>query len=314
MHSNKSSVADIINRRSIKQRRQSSISRRRNLHARHATSTMLLIIFFKLMDKYTPTKSKHIIIAILQSFKLSESKALDIYIHLKSHYKLWATSKQKWLTTHVTPLAPQFGGRHSPLDDGDPSLSDSLDIAADAQEAQETPDTPAFFLKSLEEKGSAPITGDDLKGFLDQLQAFIYNAKYTEEGAWLKEPDILMSLLRGDTQAFKMYLNYQVFPKYYQLFPPFIKWGAVSEAIRNRKYEDYPDYMLAYITYMKAKQEWEYSQGLITKADMQNFDEDSSLVQLARVSDTGATAVTRLRRNFAPGRKAIMFGNSTSIQ
>jgi hypothetical protein len=120
-----------------------------------------------------------------------------------------------------------------------------------------------FYFKSLEEKGENPITGADLSRLLDEMQQFFYNAKYTTEGAFLQDTDTIISMLRGDVNQFKGILQYRIFPKYYNAVPPFLKWDAIyNDIIINKKWEDLPDYLLAYQTYLRSRDEYLVEKGL----------------------------------------------------
>ena len=46
------------------------------------------------------------------------------------------------------------------------------------------------------------------------MQEFFYNAQYTDEGAVYKNSKYIISLFRGDTDAFKSYIIWQILPKY----------------------------------------------------------------------------------------------------
>lgn len=120
-----------------------------------------------------------------------------------------------------------------------------------------------FYFKSLEEKGDTPITGADLTKLLDEMQQFFYNAKYTEEGKFLQDTDTLLSMLRGDVNQFKAILQYRIFPQFYNAYPPFIKWDAIyNELIGKRRWEDLPDYLLAYQSYLRSRDEYMVEKGL----------------------------------------------------
>jgi hypothetical protein len=120
-----------------------------------------------------------------------------------------------------------------------------------------------FYFKSLEEKGDTPITGADLTRLLDEMQQFFYNAKYTEEGKFLQDTDTLVSMLRGDVNQFKSILQYRIFPQFYSVYPPFIKWDAIyDEIITKRRWEDLPDYLLAYQSYLRSRDEYLVEKGL----------------------------------------------------
>ena len=120
-----------------------------------------------------------------------------------------------------------------------------------------------FYFKSLEEKGDKPITGADLTRLLDEMQQFFYNAKYTEEGKFLQDTDTLLSMLRGDVNQFKSILQYRIFPQFYSAYPPFIKWDAIyTELIEKRRWEDLPDYLLAYQSYLRSRDEYLVEKGL----------------------------------------------------
>lgn len=119
-----------------------------------------------------------------------------------------------------------------------------------------------FYFKSLEDKGEKPITGTDLTKLLDEVQQFFYNAKYTSEGQHLQDTDTLVSMLRGDVNQFKGILQYRIFPKYYTVYPPFLKWEGIKEAIQTKKWEDIPDYLLAYQSYLRSRDEYDVERGL----------------------------------------------------
>ena len=119
-----------------------------------------------------------------------------------------------------------------------------------------------FYFKNIEDKGDQPITGNDMVKLLDEMQDFFYNAQWTDEGAFLKSPNTLLSMMRGDTDAFKTYLTWQVLPKYIQMFPPFIKWAEIKKIFSEKKYEDLPDYLLAYQTFMRSQDEYLVEKGL----------------------------------------------------
>jgi hypothetical protein len=149
-----------------------------------------------------------------------------------------------------------------------------------------------FYFRSLEDKGDKPITGADLSTLLDEIQQFFYNAKYTEEGGAFRDTDTLISLLRGDTETFKFWLRYNIAPKYYMLYPPFLKFGAIKQAIENKKYEDYPDYLLTYKSYTDSQNQYLIDKGLATPATVRSkfFDNFST------ISDQAMTAVAKARR------------------
>jgi hypothetical protein len=120
-----------------------------------------------------------------------------------------------------------------------------------------------FYFKSLEEKGDQPLTGTDLATLLDEMQQFFYNAQYTDEGKFLQDTNTVISMLRGDTQQFKGILQYRIFPKYYTVYPPFLKFAAIKkDLIDNKKWEDIPDYLLAYQSYLRSQDEYLVDKGL----------------------------------------------------
>jgi hypothetical protein len=119
-----------------------------------------------------------------------------------------------------------------------------------------------FFFKNIEDKGDQPITGNDMSKLLTEIQDFFYNAQWTEEGAFLRDPNTLLSMLRGDVEAFQSYITWRIIPKYIQWFPPFIQWEEIKKAFNEKKYEDLPDYLLAYQTYMRSQDEYLVEKGL----------------------------------------------------
>ena len=256
---------------------------------------LLLIFFFEIMDVYKEKEAKAIILRIIKKMEGKNTKISDnfevIYPFIKSKYLIWKEEKSKWDSEMANSLGKD-------INEFSKEKLETLHRKSKKQDG-------GFYFKSLESKGEKPITGQDITNLLDEIQGFFYNAKYTEEGQWLREPDVLLSLFRGDTDAFKFHLNYVVLPKYYQLFPPFLKWGAIKEAIVNKKYEDYPDYLLAYLSYQKSKNAWEVEQGL---AQPQNFDA-TPFAAFANASDRFMTKLAQTRRKFLqPSSMKVVMG------
>jgi hypothetical protein len=120
-----------------------------------------------------------------------------------------------------------------------------------------------FYFKSLEEKGDQPLTGTDLATLLDEIQQFFYNAQYTDEGKFLQDTNTVISMLRGDVQQFKGILQYRIFPKYYTMYPPFLNFANIKkDLIEEKKWEDLPDYLLAYQSYLRSRDEYLVNKGL----------------------------------------------------
>jgi hypothetical protein len=122
-----------------------------------------------------------------------------------------------------------------------------------------------YYFKDLEDKGDEPITGNDIIKLLDEMQQFFYNAQYTDEGEFTRDPNTLISMFRGDTDAFKGYIIYRILPRYIKMFPPFIKWDAIAEFFRRKRYEDLPDYLLAYQSFKRSQDEYLVEKGLKSK-------------------------------------------------
>lgn len=126
-----------------------------------------------------------------------------------------------------------------------------------------------FYFRDIEDKADEPITGKDVSRLLDEIQDLFYNLQYIDEGKFLREVYVLLSLLRGETGDLKQYLTWSIFPQYYQITPPFIRWDTWKKAFDNRKYEDLPDYLLAYQKYNKARDEYLVSKGLKSPSVLQ---------------------------------------------
>lgn len=262
---------------------------------------IIFILFFELIDIYSKKEAKQIILKIIKKIEYKNTKLSDnynkIYPFILEKYEIWKLEKKNWINEYDKVIKKQIN--NSILS------SDNIKKISSLQDG-------GFYFKSLESKGEKPLTGADLTSLLDEIQGFFYNAKYTEEGNWLREPDVLISLLRGDTEAFKFHLNYAILPKYYQIFPPFIKWDAVKKAFSNKKYEDYPDYLLAYLSYMKSKNAWEVEQGI---AKPENYDA-SPFAAFANASDRMMTGIAKARRKILhPSQHHVVvgIGNGTYI-
>jgi hypothetical protein len=161
-----------------------------------------------------------------------------------------------------------------------------------------------FFLKDLEDKGDQPITGNDVVKFLDELDSFVYNAQWTEEGKFLRDPYTFMNIIRGNVDAFKSYVTWHVLPKYYQLYPPFIKWDGIKEII-DSKWEDLPDYLLAYKTYNRLQNEYLVSKGLRSPSEVKG--DDNFFTKMANKIDTSIQQFQQVRRKY----QGLKSGNFT---
>ena len=118
-----------------------------------------------------------------------------------------------------------------------------------------------FYFANIEDKGDQPVTGNDISQLLTEIQDFFYNAQYTREGEFLIGPNRILSLLRGDTSIMESYLKYVIVPQYFTLRPPFFNWRNIKEWIYGRRWEDIPDYLLAYKSYNKLHDEYLISKG-----------------------------------------------------
>lgn len=155
-----------------------------------------------------------------------------------------------------------------------------------------------FYFKSLEDKGNKPITGEDLTKLLDEIQQFFYNAKYTSEGQFLQDTDTVLSMLRGDVGQFKSILQYRIFPKYYTPYPPFLKWEGIKEAIDTKKWEDIPDYLLAYQSYLRSRDEYDVERGLKSPAVLQKDLYTGFYNKMAHSLDTNIQQFQQYRNKF----------------
>ena len=152
-----------------------------------------------------------------------------------------------------------------------------------------------FFFKDLEDKGDQPITGNDVVKFLDEIDAFVYNAQWTSEGEFLRHPYTLFNMLRGNVDAFKSFVTWHVLPKYYQLYPPFIKWSGIQEII-DTKWEDLPDYLLAYKTYNRLQNEYLVSKGLKSPSEVKG--DNNFFTKFANKLDTKIQEFQQIRRKY----------------
>jgi len=126
-----------------------------------------------------------------------------------------------------------------------------------------------FYFRNIEDNPEKPVTGADITKLLDDIQQFFYNAKYTSEGQFLQDTDTVLSMLRGDVNQFKGLLQYRIFPKYYTPYPPFLNWSGIKEAIDTKKWEDIPDYLLAYQSYLRSRDEYDVERGLKSPSVLQ---------------------------------------------
>ena len=174
-----------------------------------------------------------------------------------------------------------------------------------------------FYLKDLEDKGDQPITGADLTKFLDEVDQFYYNAQYTDEGMFLQKPYTLLQMFRGQVDAFKSFITWHVFPKYYQLYPPFLKWDGVKQAdgsevggihdLITRKWEDLPDYLLAYQSYQRSQDEYLVNKGLKSPSVLNKGLYKGFYDKLARKMDTTIQQFQQIRRKY----QGVKSGNYT---
>jgi hypothetical protein len=154
-----------------------------------------------------------------------------------------------------------------------------------------------FYFKNLEEKADQPITGTDLSKFLDEMQQFFYNAQYTEEGAFLRNANTVISMLRGDLGQFKGIIQYQILPKYISYIPPFINFHNIKDDfIDKRKWEDIPDYLLAYQSYLRSRDEYLVDKGLKSPTVLSKDLYTGFYDKLAHSLDTNIYKMQDLRR------------------
>jgi len=161
-----------------------------------------------------------------------------------------------------------------------------------------------YYFKTIEDKKDKPITGNDIAILLDEIQEFFTNAQYTDEGAFMKSPNTLLGLLRGDTDSFKQYVMSTILPKYITTVPPFIKWDGISKIFEEKKYEDIPDYLLAYQSYMKSQDDYLVKKGL-KSPDLVNSGLNTGFMnKLANAMDDNMNAFHKYK-NLAQGNAPL---------
>lgn len=155
-----------------------------------------------------------------------------------------------------------------------------------------------FYFRNIEDNPDKPITGADLTKLLDDIQQFFYNAKYTSEGQFLQDTDTVLSMLRGDVSQFKGILQYRIFPKYYTPYPPFLNWSGIKEAIETKKWEDIPDYLLAYQSYLRSRDEYDVERGLKSPSVLQKDLYNGFYNKVAHSLDTNIQQFQQYRNKF----------------
>lgn len=139
--------------------------------------------------------------------------------------------------------------------------------------------TGGYYFKRLEEKGDKPITGNDVARLLDEIQGITGNLRYTPEGRHLTTFDVMLGLFRGNEESITSYVKFFVAPRFYQVFPPKLKYifsrpapGSPDYAQFDKfagaplwdRYEDMADYLLAYQAHQRAKNQYYVDQGLVS--------------------------------------------------
>lgn len=175
-----------------------------------------------------------------------------------------------------------------------------------------------FYFKRLEEKGNEPITGEDISRLLDEIQGITGNLRYVPEGRDLTTFDVLLSLFRGDEESFKSYVKFFIAPRFYQFFPPKLKYiftrpepGSPDYDQHMRfaggaplweRYEDMGDYLLAYQSHEKAKNQYYVDQGLMSPDILKPGFLDKLTAQIDKV----ATNYSMMKMQLNPKRRIIM--------
>ena len=205
---------------------------------------------------------------------------------IKLHKEIQKSKKNKTTQTH-TPT-------HTPIHTHTPIQKTRLQI----KHSHNNKTRGGFFLKDLEEKGDEPITGNDVLKLLEEVESFVYNAQWTDEGEFLRTPLTFFQMLRGNVDAFKTYVTWHVLPKYYQVYPPFLKWankdGSGIRDILTRKWEDLPDYLLAYKTYIRLQNEYLVSKGLKSPSEVKG--DNNFFTKFANKLDTSIQKFQGIRR------------------
>jgi hypothetical protein len=168
-----------------------------------------------------------------------------------------------------------------------------------------------FYFKSLEEKRDQPLTGNDLATLLDEIQQFIYNAQYTEEGQFLQDTNAILSMFRGDIGQFKGLVKWRILPKYISIVPPFLNWKNIKDAIDRRKYEDIPDYLLAYQSYLRSRDEYLVAKGLKSPKVLGKDRYVGFFDKLAHSLDVNIQKFQQYR-NMATGNMGFLTGKTLS--
>ena len=115
-----------------------------------------------------------------------------------------------------------------------------------------------------------------------------------------------MNMLRGHPEAFTQYATWHILPKYYQAYPPFIKWDGIKDII-TRKWEDIPDYLLAYQSYQRSQNEYLVEKGLKSPDLLNKYLDTGFFNKIANSLDKNIQKMQQVRRKF----QGAMTGNYT---
>ena len=171
-----------------------------------------------------------------------------------------------------------------------------------------------YLFKRIEDKADQPITGADFTRLLDELQGLTSNLRYVPEGRDFTKADVLLSLMRGDEASFDAYVKFFIYPNFYKLYPyPHFK-NIFSKSEKDppneyaggtplfERYEDLGDYLLAYISYRDAKNQYLVDQGLKSP----NVLKKGFLDKFTAAYDKAATKYSMAKMQLNPKRMIIM--------
>ena len=171
-----------------------------------------------------------------------------------------------------------------------------------------------YLFKRIEDKADQPITGADFTRLLDELQGLTSNLRYVPEGRDFTKADVLLSLMRGDEASFDAYVKFFIYPNFYKLYPyPHFK-NIFSKSEKDppneyaggtplfERYEDLGDYLLAYISYRDAKNQYLVDQGLKSP----NILKKGFLDKFTAAYDKAATKYSMAKMQLNPKKMIIM--------
>lgn len=251
----KKNISELLKARNINSKKIPKIS------TKGRNKKVLELAFKKLIE------TENVLLFFVTIFKINKSNKKKTMVILKkfrdADFIIPKSYKNKDLVDFYTTLNKNMPSMMEELENNSSPNSSLLKMINNTPKNKKKQKGSGAYLDRLVKKGDQPITGQDVERTLDEIGEFLQALRYTPLGNGATGFQVLFDLLRGNDDAMKFYLKFNIMPKYFTPIPPTINMENIRKELPS-----IGEYLSLYTTHRRITREAKREAGELTPEDL----------------------------------------------